>query len=42
EDDVPKLKAMGAGAIFGPGTPTSVCIDWLLSAVREKWAKESA
>jgi len=42
EDDVPKLKAMGAGAIFGPGTPTSVCIDWLNSAVREKWARETA
>jgi methylmalonyl-CoA mutase C-terminal domain/subunit len=42
EDDVPGLQAMGAGAIFGPGTPTTVCIDWLNSAVREKWAKENA
>ncbi len=41
EDDVPKLQAMGAGAIFGPGTPTTVCIDWLNAAVREKWAGEN-
>ena len=42
EEDVPKLQAMGAGAIFGPGTSTSVCIDWLNAAVQDKWAKENA
>ena len=42
EGDVPKLQALGAGAIFGPGTPTSACIDWLNAAVQDKWAKEIA
>jgi len=36
EDDIPKLKAMGAGAIFGPGTPTKECIMWLEEAVTSK------
>ncbi|MEA3508078.1 MAG: cobalamin B12-binding domain-containing protein [Synergistota bacterium] len=36
EDDIPALIEMGAGAIFGPGTSTSVCIDWLEKAVEEK------
>ncbi|KUK57137.1 MAG: Cobalamin B12-binding domain protein, partial [Synergistales bacterium 53_16] len=35
-DDIPKLKAMGAGAIFGPGTPTKECIRWLEEAVGAK------
>ncbi len=36
ETDVPTLLSVGAGAIFGPGTPTTDCIDWLKKAVAEK------
>lgn len=36
EADVPALLASGAGAIFGPGTPTTECIAWLQKAVAEK------
>jgi methylmalonyl-CoA mutase C-terminal domain/subunit len=36
EDDVPALLEMGVGAIFGPGTPTKTCIEWLEKAVAEK------
>ena len=36
EADVPTLLSVGAGAIFGPGTPTTDCIDWLKKAVAEK------
>lgn len=36
EDDIPALIEMGAGAIFGPGTSTNVCIEWLEKAVEEK------
>jgi len=36
EDDIPGLLKMGAGAIFGPGTPTSVPIEWLEKAVGAK------
>jgi methylmalonyl-CoA mutase C-terminal domain/subunit len=36
EEDIPKLKEMGAGAIFGPGTPTKDCIQWLEEAVASK------
>lgn len=36
EADVPTLLSVGAGAIFGPGTPTTDCIDWLKKAVEEK------
>lgn len=36
EDDIPALIEMGAGAIFGPGASTSVCIDWIEKAVEEK------
>lgn len=36
EEDIPKLKEMGAGAIFGPGTPTKECIRWLEDAVASK------
>ncbi|MDR1915642.1 MAG: cobalamin B12-binding domain-containing protein [Synergistaceae bacterium] len=34
--DIPKLLELGAGAIFGPGTPTSDCIEWLKKSVTEK------
>lgn len=36
EADVPTLLSVGAGAIFGPGTPTTDCIDWLKKAVAER------
>jgi methylmalonyl-CoA mutase C-terminal domain/subunit len=36
EEDVPSLLEMGAGAIFGPGTPTSTTIEWLEKAVAAK------
>ncbi|MBO8153660.1 cobalamin B12-binding domain-containing protein [Thermovirga sp.] len=36
EDDVPGLLEMGVGAVFGPGTPTQTCIEWLEKAVAEK------
>ncbi|WP_286954596.1 cobalamin-dependent protein, partial [Aminobacterium sp. UBA5277] len=39
--DIPALLEMGAGAIFGPGTPTTVCAEWLEKAVAEKRAKET-
>ena len=42
DDDVPALLEMGAGAIFGPGTPTKTCVDWLKSKVNEKRAMEKA
>ena len=36
EDDIPGLLEMGAGAIFGPGTPTPSVIEWLKEAVKAK------
>ncbi len=42
EDDVPALLEIGAGAIFGPGTPTADCIAWLEKAVAEKRTQETA
>jgi len=36
EADIPTLLSVGAGAIFGPGTPTTDCIEWLKNAVAEK------
>ena len=41
ESDVPRLVELGAGAIFGPGTPTTECIAWLEKSVAEKRAKEA-
>ncbi|HOO04615.1 MAG TPA: cobalamin B12-binding domain-containing protein [Methanomassiliicoccales archaeon] len=41
EGDIPSLTGMGVGAVFGPGTPTSTCIEWLENKVREKRAGES-
>lgn len=40
ESDYPALLGFGAGAIFGPGTPTSETIAWLEKVVAEKRAKE--
>ena len=36
DEDVPELINMGAGAVFGPGTPTGATIEWLEKAVAEK------
>ncbi len=36
EDDLPKLKAAGVKAIFGPGTPTTVPIEWIKNHVRAR------
>lgn len=36
EADIPKLLEIGAGAIFGPGTPTTDTIKWLTEAVEKK------
>jgi methylmalonyl-CoA mutase C-terminal domain/subunit len=36
EADIPALLEIGAGAIFGPGTPTTDCIEWLKKAVSGK------
>ena len=33
KDDIPELLEIGAGAIFGPGTPTTSAIEWLKEAV---------
>ena len=41
ETDYPTLLGFGAGAIFGPGTPTTETIAWLEKAVAEKRAKEA-
>lgn len=40
EDDIPNLLKIGAGAIFGPGTPTSECVSWLETAVEKKRNRE--
>jgi methylmalonyl-CoA mutase C-terminal domain/subunit len=38
EEDIPKLQAAGVKAIFGPGTPTTVPIDWIKDHVRARSA----
>ena len=40
DSDIPALLEAGAGAVFGPGTPTTVCVEWLEGAVAKKRAKE--
>ena len=40
EGDVAPLLEVGVGAVFGPGTATTQCIQWLEKAVEEKRAKE--
>jgi len=42
DEDVPALLEKGAGAIFGPGTPTSTCVEWLQTQVKEKRSMELA
>lgn len=41
EADYPMLLAYGAGAVFGPGTPTTETIAWVERAVAEKRGKEA-
>ncbi len=41
DGDIPRLLEMGAGAIFGPGTSTKKCIEWIEKTVEEKRRKES-
>lgn len=41
DGDVPGLMGLGAGAIFGPGTPTTTAIEWLEKAVAEKRKQEA-
>ncbi len=36
EEDIPKLQAAGVKAIFGPGTPTTVPIEWIRDHVRAR------
>ena len=36
EDDIPKLKEQGVGAIFTPGTPMQAIVDWLAKALDER------
>lgn len=36
DTDIPELLKMGAGAIFGPGTPTSTCVKWIEETVAKK------
>ncbi len=40
DNDIPGLLEAGAGAVFGPGTPTSVCVEWLEETVAKKRANE--
>ena len=42
ESDYKMLEDYGTKSIFGPGTPTTVTIEWLKKAVAEKRSKESA
>lgn len=37
DEDVPKLKALGVAAVFGPGTSTQEIVDFLKAKVPERW-----
>jgi methylmalonyl-CoA mutase C-terminal domain/subunit len=37
DEDVPRLKALGVAAVFGPGTSTQEIVDFLRQAVPERW-----
>ncbi len=39
DEDVPKLKALGVAAVFGPGTLTQEIVEFLQREVPKKWAK---
>jgi len=36
DEDIPGLLEMGAGAVFGPGTPTGETIEWIKNAVTKE------
>ena len=42
EEDMAVLEADGFSKLFGPGTPTTVIVKWIESAVQERWAREEA
>lgn len=37
DEDVPRLKALGVAAVFGPGTSTQEIVDFLKRAAPERW-----
>lgn len=37
DEDVPRLKALGVAAVFGPGTSTQEIVDFLKAKVPERW-----
>ncbi len=39
DEDVPKLKALGVAAVFGPGTLTQDIVDFLRREVPKKWSE---
>jgi len=39
DEDVPKLKAMGVAAVFGPGTLTQEIVEFLEREVPKRWAR---
>ena len=39
DQDLPKLKEMGVGQVFTPGTSTEDAANYLREAVRERWAR---
>lgn len=39
DTDIPALLELGAGAIFGPGTPTAETVEWLRGAVARRRAE---
>jgi len=40
EDDMEKLQEMGTGRLFGPGTPTTVAVDYIREWFEENRARE--
>lgn len=38
DEDIEKLKALGVGAIFTPGAPTSAMVEYLQRVAPERWA----
>ena len=42
EEDMATLEGDGFSKLFGPGTPTTVIVQWIETAVQERWAREEA
>ncbi|MER3480570.1 MAG: methylmalonyl-CoA mutase [Meiothermus sp.] len=40
DEDVPRLKALGVAAVFGPGTSTQDIVDFLKQAAPARWAAQ--